>query len=1208
MRNGVIRVVVSVILAFSLLVPMLVTSTPVVAQELPPTPTNPRPGSTTAPGPVLSSSTVTLEWDASSGATRYALGVRNRNTGVLEVDTWVYSSSHTVTLNPNTPYQWNVAAWNEAGYSPFTTLRYFQIPIDGSPPATPTNPRPGSTTAPGPVLSSRTVTLEWDASSGATRYALGVRNRNTGVLEVDTWVYSSSHTVTLNPNTPYQWNVAAWNEAGYSPFTTLRYFQIPIDGSPPATPTNPRPGSTTAPGPLLTSRTVTLEWDASSGTIYYMLWVHNVNTDSIEVVGMATSTSYTVTLQPDTPYWWVVKAYNSAGSSPLTTPLYFQTSPAKADLVLDMYPVYDAVWGGISFNHMYVTNAGDITADNVRLVLMLDDAVECWGASEDWTYDYGDHSVTLDLGSIGVGSGCSIWIELYYEPYYMEVGFVEIYGSVSTTTLEYDYLNNEAQQGYLIFPVDQFLLFKDAPASVGQGSEITYSIEYWNLIRGLWWDGMTENVVLVDTLPAEVEFISASNDGIYADSQVTWELGSSTDLEDGEVTVTVKVADDAPIGTTIYNQAEIWGSEGIPSAPYSYANVVTTVQASGNQRPIASAESLGGQRKIICADTQYTVAAAYHDLDGMEDLKYCYLRLNHPTKPLTLMWNQATDEYSAWAGEEGANYVTVTGYTVPMYDTGYDLNWQFTINDAWPEVEDCIDFGVFAMDDQGAVSGWEYDDSNASFMIDTPLEVYAYEDESSRSWTRDSTTDLPICNSLLMYEITNIGNRVATNIDVNIEIDGTSFTQDTIPSLDEGVTYMTVCTLPINYDSSSHVKITASTACRSDTYSLVVDASLPRTRLDDLTKLFVTPNDTVVKNTLEIILSSYPSIFPDWVAIRDWVGFTVAYAWDKDEYGVADYFKLPRETIQDARGDCEDFAILLVSLLRANGWDPDEVYVVVGKNPQNEYHAWVILNIDVLGWHTIEPQFDALGTFVGDYLALKDYEAVYVFNDEQFMEPCVIKALSPVDILVTDPDGLVLSKQLSEIPGAWYSEIDLDSDGDLDDQLVLPQRKIGDYTVMIVPEVDSLPTDTYTLQVSFNGTIVTLAEDASISNIPDQGYIVRSTETELIQIIPAMIDFDPDVLNLATKGKYVTAYIELPPGYDVGQIDISSIRLNGTVPALGKPTEVGDYDNDGIPDLMVKFHRTMVQDALTVGDEVEVTITGEIDGITFIGSDYIRVI
>ena len=331
MRTGVIRGIVSVILTLSLLVPTLAASVPVIAQQPPPTPTSPRPGSTSSPGPTLGSKTVTLQWDASSGATRYALGVRNMNTNLLEVDTWVYGTSYTVTLQPNTPYRWNVAAWNTAGYSPFTARLYFQTPSDLSPPPTPTNPRPGSTSSPGPTLGSKTVTLQWDSSPGATRYALGVRNMNTNLLEVDTWVYGTSYTVTLQPNTPYRWNVAAWNTAGYSSFTAPRYFKTPPD--PPPTPTNPRPGSTSSPGPTLGSKTVTLQWDSSPGATRYALGVRNMNTNLLEVDTWVYGTSYTVTLQPNTPYRWNVAAWNDAGYSPFTARLYFQT-PGSPDLTV----------------------------------------------------------------------------------------------------------------------------------------------------------------------------------------------------------------------------------------------------------------------------------------------------------------------------------------------------------------------------------------------------------------------------------------------------------------------------------------------------------------------------------------------------------------------------------------------------------------------------------------------------------------------------------------------------------------------------------------------------------------------------------------------------------------------------------------------------------------------------------------------------------
>jgi len=112
----------------------------------------------------------------------------------------------------------------------------------------------------------------------------------------------------------------------------------------------------------------------------------------------------------------------------------------------------------------------------------------------------------------------------------------------------------------------------------------------------------------------------------------------------------------------------------------------------------------------------------------------------------------------------------------------------------------------------------------------------------------------------------------------------------------------------------------------------------------------------------------------------------------------------------------------------------------------------------------------------------------------------------------------------------------------------------------------------------------------------------------IVPIIPATIEFDPDTLGLKNKGQKVILYIELPMGYNVAQIDISSVMLNGMVPALDKPTKVGDYDSDGVPDMMVKFNKAAIQDAITVGEEVEVTITGEVAGIGFEGSDTINLI
>jgi len=117
---------------------------------------------------------------------------------------------------------------------------------------------------------------------------------------------------------------------------------------------------------------------------------------------------------------------------------------------------------------------------------------------------------------------------------------------------------------------------------------------------------------------------------------------------------------------------------------------------------------------------------------------------------------------------------------------------------------------------------------------------------------------------------------------------------------------------------------------------------------------------------------------------------------------------------------------------------------------------------------------------------------------------------------------------------------------------------------------------------------------------------------EFILQTETTIDFEPDTLNLKSKGEFVTAYIELPAGFDVSQIDVSSIMVNNLVPALVKPTGIGDYDKDGTPDLMVKFKRDMVQSVLSPGEGISIVISGQVfhngSYFDFEGKDTIEVI
>jgi hypothetical protein len=99
----------------------------------------------------------------------------------------------------------------------------------------------------------------------------------------------------------------------------------------------------------------------------------------------------------------------------------------------------------------------------------------------------------------------------------------------------------------------------------------------------------------------------------------------------------------------------------------------------------------------------------------------------------------------------------------------------------------------------------------------------------------------------------------------------------------------------------------------------------------------------------------------------------------------------------------------------------------------------------------------------------------------------------------------------------------------------------------------------------------------------------------------AMINIDPDTLNLKSKGRWITCYITLNNPNNVNDIDISTILLEDTIPA-----EWGDVQNDT---LMVKFDRADVEDMLLPGT-YNLKVSGELsDGTVFEGyGDEIRVI
>ena len=123
----------------------------------------------------------------------------------------------------------------------------------------------------------------------------------------------------------------------------------------------------------------------------------------------------------------------------------------------------------------------------------------------------------------------------------------------------------------------------------------------------------------------------------------------------------------------------------------------------------------------------------------------------------------------------------------------------------------------------------------------------------------------------------------------------------------------------------------------------------------------------------------------------------------------------------------------------------------------------------------------------------------------------------------------------------------------------------------------------------------------------------------------ATLDFYPGTMDVTSKGRYLTAYIEIEENDNqntVDQIDKASICLkkaNDTMILIkGKmlytvgPAEIGDYDEDGAPDLMVNFDRQALSKFLLANGfksgEVMLTVCGQFyDGTKFMGMKSITI-
>jgi predicted transglutaminase-like cysteine proteinase len=110
-------------------------------------------------------------------------------------------------------------------------------------------------------------------------------------------------------------------------------------------------------------------------------------------------------------------------------------------------------------------------------------------------------------------------------------------------------------------------------------------------------------------------------------------------------------------------------------------------------------------------------------------------------------------------------------------------------------------------------------------------------------------------------------------------------------------------------------------------------------------------------------------------AVNMYVNTHVAFTPDYRQYRVADHWALASVTLVRRRGDCEDFAIAKMALLRRAGFADQNLYLVIVKDVfRVEHHAVLVVRSDRRFW-----VLDNVTDRVLESTLIKNYRPVLTF-------------------------------------------------------------------------------------------------------------------------------------------------------------------------------------------------------------------------------------
>jgi len=219
---------------------------------------------------------------------------------------------------------------------------------------------PGSTSTPVPVLTTDTPTFTWSGVAGVTGYQINLHNNTTST----TASYTVGASVTSYPlaagvliaGDSYVWNVRGLSGTQSGPPSANLSFTFAAAMLP--TPTILTPGTTAAPGPLVTSLTPTFTWTpvtVTAGITGYQLNLYDSTLKkfaSYQITGVSTASFTIPTSAPLTPgdsFVWNLRVVSSGTTGPESAYFNFQTTPTTSPpQITGVSPATGSTGGGTS--------------------------------------------------------------------------------------------------------------------------------------------------------------------------------------------------------------------------------------------------------------------------------------------------------------------------------------------------------------------------------------------------------------------------------------------------------------------------------------------------------------------------------------------------------------------------------------------------------------------------------------------------------------------------------------------------------------------------------------------------------------------------------------------------------------------------------------------------------------------------------------------